>query len=77
MKEAAAEECAAQCKALGGPGKAAEATSAESYDACYAKCLAQETKEIAAERREVCPRRVVQHDSAQAPWLVGSTLADG
>ena len=54
MKEAAAEECASQCRDLASPGKAAEAASADSYDACYAKCVAQETKEIAAERVEVC-----------------------
>ena len=53
MKEAAAEECAAQCKDLAGPGKVAESAGSDSYEACYAKCVAQETKEIAAERVEV------------------------
>ena len=53
VKEAAAEECSAQCKDQAGPGKAAEAAASESFDACYAKCVAQETQDIAAERKDV------------------------
>ena len=50
MKEAAAEECASVCKEQ---TSKADAVTTDSYDACYAKCVAQETKEIAAERSDV------------------------
>ena len=50
VKEAAAEECASVCKEQ---TSKADAVTTDSYDACYAKCVAQETKEIAAERSDV------------------------
>ena len=61
MKENAAEACATQCKEeqhiamikedVGDD----EAKLKEAYDTCYAKCVAQETKDVAEEREKARP----------------------
>ena len=62
VKENAAETCASKCK-IGGSDdpllqleEPVSVKNKQEYDACYSKCVAQETKEVAEEREKV------QHD---------------
>lgn len=59
VKENAAETCASKCK-IGGSDdpllqleEGSTVTNKQEYDACYSRCVAQETKEVAEEREKV------------------------
>ena len=59
VKENAAETCASKCK-IGGSDdpllqleEPVNVKNKQEYDACYSKCVAQETKEVAEEREKV------------------------
>ena len=68
VKENAAEACATQCKEeqhiamIKEDASDDEAKLKEAYDACYAKCVAQETKDVAEEREKARP--------SAAMWLL-------
>lgn len=59
MKENAAETCASQCRlasadeSLLSAEEPRDVKTKQEYDACYSKCVAQETKEVAEEREKV------------------------
>ncbi len=64
VKENAAETCASKCRlssaddSLLSAEEPREVKTKQEYDACYSKCVAQETKEVAEEREKVnkfCP----------------------
>ena len=55
----AAESCASQCRvssvdeSLLSAEEPRDVKTKQEYDACYSKCVAQETKEVAEEREKV------------------------
>ena len=59
VKENAAETCASKCKIGGSDDPLLQLEDSltvknqQEYDACYSKCVAQETKEVAEEREKV------------------------
>lgn len=59
VKENAAETCASKCKIGGSDDPLLQledpvsVKNKQEYDACYSKCVAQETKEVAEEREKV------------------------
>ena len=53
VKENAAEICASKCRLEDLSNSAGDVKSKQEYDACYSKCVAQETKEVAEEREKV------------------------
>jgi hypothetical protein len=59
VKENAAETCASKCRlasaddSLLSAEEPREVKTKQEYDACYSKCVAQETKEVAEEREKV------------------------
>lgn len=52
VKENAAEICASKCRLEDLGSSAGDVKSKQEYDACYSKCVAQETKEVAEEREK-------------------------
>ena len=59
VNENAAEACASKCSLVGekdtlfSADEPRDVKSKQEYDACYSKCVAQETKEVAEEREKV------------------------
>ena len=59
VKENAAETCASKCRlssaddSLLSAEEPRDVKTKQEYDACYSKCVAQETKEVAEEREKV------------------------
>lgn len=59
VKENAAETCASKCKIGGSDDPLLQLEDSltvknqQEYDACYSRCVAQETKEVAEEREKV------------------------
>lgn len=70
MSENAAEACATKCNPAGqtliSVDEARDVKTKQEYDACYSKCVAQETKEVVEEREKVILRRCCSKPSTQS-----------